>query len=222
MKTSKRIAKLAFALTILLFAGRANATVLGIPPIAQQTPEWCFAASSAMIMQYLGYPNLNPGGDYQCGVVGAQGGACAVDCRNCPGPGGTIQHVALILRSYATVAYQRAGYQNPAVNLQEFGILQPAQIIDQINRDGPILAGISPNSVAYPPGSGMSQHAVAIVGYDGNASNLNVIINDPYPYPAGSNPYLATGNAQLQPGQYRVPFGTFVSFFHYGDSLTFR
>src|SRR5258708_324800 len=216
------IFKLILAVAVVFSLGRANAAVLEIEPVAQQTPEWCFAASSAMILQYLGYPNLNIAGDYQCGVVGAQGGYCAGNCAACLQSGGTMQRIALIVRSYATAAYQLTGYQNPTVNLREFGILQPAQIIDQIDRDGPILAGISPTSVPYPPGTGFSQHAVVIVGYEGDASNFYVILNDPYPYLPDADPYVATGNAKLQPGQYRVPLGAFVGIFHYGDSLTFR
>jgi hypothetical protein len=209
-------------LVVILVSGRANSTVLSIPPIAQQAPEWCFAASSAMILNYLGYPNLNLAGDYQCGVVGAQGGSCAAFCGTCLDGGGTMPRVALIIRSYQIAAMQMVGYENPTVNLRESGILSPGQIINQIDNNGPILAGISPGQVPYPPGFGVSQHAIVIVGYIGGPSNLNVVINDPYPYPTLADPYVASGAVKLQPGQYSVPFTIFVGVFHYGNSLTFH
>jgi len=197
------------------------ASVLPVPVVLQQAPEWCFAASSAMIFQYLGYPNLNPAGDFQCGVVAAQGGPCLQNCAACLNGGGTMQRIAVIMQSYATMAAQFTGFQNPTVHLNEEGILSPPQIIDQINRQGPIMAGISPGQIPYPPGSGVSMHAVVIVGYDGDSTNFSVIINDPYPYPMPS-PYMTAGGTLLRPGQYRVPLPVFINVFHYGNSLTFR
>lgn len=201
---------------------RADAAVLPISPVAQQTPEWCFAASAAMIFEYLGYPNLNQFGNYQCAVVAAQGGACMANCGMCLNAGGTMQHVALIMQSYATMAQRLVGYQNPSVILQFRGILPPAEIAHQIDNDGPILAGISPGQIPFPPGFGVSQHAVVVVGYESHPNGFDVILNDPFPYPGMGNPYLAAGGVMLEPGQYRIAFQTFVGVFHYGNSLTFR
>ena len=209
-------------LTVGSMPVRAHATVLPIQPIAQQMPEWCFAASAAMIFQYLGYPNLSPVGNYQCAVVAAQGGPCMENCGACLNGGGTMQNVALTMQSYAIWAQQLAGYQNPQVVLHEYGILSPAEIAYQIDNDGPILAGISPGQIPFPPGLGVSQHAVVVVGYEGDSNNFEVVLNDPYPYVGMANPYLATGGVMLQPGQYRVAFSIFVGVFHYGNSLTFR
>jgi hypothetical protein len=200
----------------------AAAAVLPIAPVAQQTPEWCFAASAAMIFEYLGYPNLNQVGNYQCAVVAAQGGPCMANCGMCLNAGGTMQRVALIMQSYAMMAQQLTGYQNPSVILQFRGILSPAEIARQIDNDGPILAGISPGQIPYPPGFGVSQHAVVVVGYEGNPNGFAVILNDPFPYVGMVNPYIAAGGAMLAPGQYRIAFQTFVGVFHYGNSLTFR
>ncbi|WP_146159838.1 C39 family peptidase [Bradyrhizobium sp. MOS002] len=221
----KKFVLKALMLTFFALGGlseRAAATVLPISPVAQQTPEWCFAASAAMIFEYLGYPNLNQFGNYQCAVVAAQGGPCMANCGMCLNAGGTMQRVALIMQSYAMMAQQFAGYQNASVFLQFRGILSPTEIKHQIDNDGPILAGISPGQIPYPPGLGVSQHAIVVVGYESSPAGFDVVLNDPFPYPGVTNPYLTAGGIMLQPGQYRVAFQTFVGAFHYGNSLTFR
>ena len=220
-QTTRFIAPIVAAI-ILLIAGRANATVLPVPIVMQQAPEWCFAASSSMILEFLGFPNLNQVGDYQCGVVGAQGGICAANCPSCMNGGGTMQNVGMIVQNYMLAALQFTGFVNPTVHLNIAGLLPPQLIIQEIDSGGPILAGISPSGIPYPPGLGVSQHAVVIVGYNGNAINLIVVINDPYPYPPMADPYVAAGAVKLQTGQYELPLSTFISVFHYGNSLTFH
>ncbi len=200
----------------------ANAKDLGVDPIAQQTPEWCWAAASEMVLSYYNVPNLNPGRNYQCGVVGAQGGMCRINCAMCLNGGGTTQRVAEVIKAYVKAAAMMADFNDGDINIRTTGILSPQRIIDTIDADAPIIAGITPNSIPYPPGMGFSQHAVVIVGYDGNPGNLRVIINDPYPYPPYAVPYLQIGGQMLQPGQYEIPYVHFVGLFHYGNSITFN
>jgi hypothetical protein len=221
MKLTLKFAAALFAFFLATIPARTLAAILPIQPIAQQTPEWCFAASATMIFQHFGYPNLNQAGNFQCGVVAAQGGPCMINCFACPTAGGTMQRVGMIMQSYAMIAQQTTGYFNSSVHMQMFGILSPAQIAGQIDNGAPIMAGISPGQIPYPPGLGVSQHAVVIVGYETNGTAFNVVINDPYPYP-GVAPYVQAGGMQLQPGQYAVPYPIFVGVFHYGNSLTFR
>jgi hypothetical protein len=49
---------------------------LPISPVFQQNPVWCWAAVGEMALRYLGYPSINPVGDYQFGIVGPLGGSC--------------------------------------------------------------------------------------------------------------------------------------------------
>jgi Papain-like cysteine protease AvrRpt2 len=213
-----------FFLLSAIETAQADST-LPIDPVIQQTPEWCWAASSQMVLQYLGYPNLNRAGNYQCGVVGAQGGACSANCAFCLGAGGTMYHIAQVINAYTAVAFQYTGYRNPTAVMHLGGIMSPQQIIDTIENDSPILAGISPGQIPFPPGLGLSLHAVVIVGYEGDASNLSVLINDPYPYPISyfsAPPYIQAGGRMLQLGQYEIPYSTFVNVFHYGNSIAFR
>ncbi len=226
MRLSRSWPMMAFFLCVVITLADmrpAKATVLHIDPTAQQTPEWCWAAASTMVLVHYHFPNLNQVGNYQCGVVGAQGGPCVVNCGLCLGAGGTTQRIAAVIRTYAVVAAQMTGFTNPDFNPQTAGILSPDEIIESIDDDAPILAGITPNGIPFPPGLGFSQHAVVIVGYEGDASRLDVIINDPFPYQMGfPPPYLQAGGQMVRPGQYRLPYLTFVQVFRYGNSITFN
>src|SRR4051812_12844522 len=80
---------------------------LNMAPIAQQTQQWCWAASAEMILRYYQLPNLNPGGDYQCGVVGTYyylvsgpSHPCVANCFLCQGGASTIWEVQRILNGY--------------------------------------------------------------------------------------------------------------------------
>lgn len=193
---------------------------LGIPPVAQETPMWCWAASGQMVLQYYGFPNLNPQGNYQCGVVGSQGGICFGNCGACLQGGGTMQRIVGVFRSYQALAATYFGFVDTDFNPHATGPLNAIQIAKFINDGDPIIAGITPDGVPYPDGWGMSRHAVVIVGYeDGDA--FEIIINDPYPYSPGNIPYLSAGATELQPGQYLISLSTFRSVFHYSDSITF-
>jgi hypothetical protein len=217
---SKIFAPLAFFIGLL--PAYVSAKVLPVAVIIQEVPEWSFAASSAMILQYLGYPNANATGNYQCGIVGAQGGICSINCSACLDGGGTTQRVAGIMQMYVDFVHRAMGYMNPRVHLNLAGILSSQQIISQIDQQGPILAGISPDHIPYPANLGISQHAVVIVGYEGTPENLNVVINDPYLYSPSRDPYVLSSAFKIQQGQYSIPHRIFVGIFNYRNSITFR
>ena len=208
--------------TGLLVPAFAGATVLPVPVIMQEAPEWGFAASAEMVFRYLGYPNVNAAGNYQCGIVGAQGGICSIQCGVCLDGGRTTQRVAEIMQMYSDFAYRVTGYANPEVRINVGGILSSRQMIGQIDMKGPILVGISPGQIRYPAGLGISQHTVVIVGYEGTPESLNVVINDPYPYPPTSDPYVLNSAFKMQQGQYSIPLRIFVGKFNYRNSVTFR
>jgi hypothetical protein len=218
-----KLSRLLFFAATIICCGQyqAQATDLDIDPIAQQAPEWCWAAAAQMVLTHYRFPNLNQVGNYQCGVVGAQGGMCAANCALCLGAGGTTQRIAAVLVNYAQVATAMTGFQGEGFHPRTGGIMSPGQIIADIDNGAPILAGITPTGIPYPPGLGFSQHAVVIVGYEGDEENLAVIINDPYPYSPPLIPYLLAGGQMLQPGQYQLSYRTFVQVFHYGNSIRF-
>lgn len=200
---------------------QAVAEDLSISPVAQQTPVWCWAAAAEMVFDHYGFPNLNPGGNFQCAIVAAQGGPCFTNCGLCINAGGSTQRIAQVMRQYAAAARHYTGYVNPDFRPRTKGIMTRQEIIDTIDGGAPIIAGITPSGVPFPPGAGFSQHAVVIVGYEGAGNGFEVIVNDPYPYPYGSAPYLQAGATMLQAGQYQIRYQTFVSVFKYGNSITF-
>lgn len=210
-------------LLILLSVSVPTATQakeLNIHPVLQASSQWCFAAAGEMILKHLGYPNLNPAGHWQCGIVAAQGGICMANCAACLNSGGTIHQIAKILISYASLAQGMTGYFNPSDNIRIFGILSADEIEQQIDNDGPIMAGITPTGVPYPPGWGVSAHAVVIIGYEGSGSNFRVIVNDPWA--PNQNLYLSAGGEKIQTGQYKIRLSSFISQLKYGNSMTFR
>jgi hypothetical protein len=214
---------LAYAISVgaIWVAGSAQSADLNITPIAQQSPEWCYAASSAMILDYLGVPDINPGGDYQCGVVGARGGPCSADCRWCAYEGGgTSSQIAAIIRNYIAIARARFGYTDH-ISISVGGRLSKDEIKDNIDSNHPIFAGISPTTGGFPGCVGCSEHAVVIEGYNGDPDDddFTVIVNDPYPptYPMWVN----FGGQELIPGQYEIEYDVFVQRLHYANSILF-
>jgi hypothetical protein len=220
-----RAGRLAFGVVLLAcsaFALTAKASELDITPVAQETSEWCWAASAEMVFTHYGVPNLNPGGNFQCAVVGAQGGPCAANCALCLNGGGTTQRIAVVLRQYMNFARAMTGYTNSDISIRTHGILSKSQIIKSIDDDAPIIAGVSPTGIAYPPGMGFSEHAVVIVGYEageGDNDSLTLIINDPFP--PSVNIWLAAGAETTEPGQYKMSYERFISRMRYGNSITF-
>jgi hypothetical protein len=159
---------LVFTTAILggFYSQQTRAGDLAINPVVQQAPGWCWAAAAQMVLAHYGFPNLNPNGNYQCGVVSAQGGSCSANCGFCLNPAGSNQRVAAVIQAYAQSAAQARGFASPNFQPRLYGILPPQEIIRAVDNNAPILAGISP-TLLIPPGLGLSQHAVVIVGYSG-------------------------------------------------------
>ena len=78
----------------------AEAAFLPISPEIQQTPVWCWAAVSTMVLKWFGYPNVNPGGNFQCGFVAVAFPSCDLDCRQCIQPAGPMQNTVEFQRRY--------------------------------------------------------------------------------------------------------------------------
>src|SRR2546421_11035235 len=82
---------------------------LSISPVAQETPEWCWLAVGQMIFQHFNIRNVNPAGDYQCGIVAFWGavptpygwqGPCMANCYRCPLPAGSFDTIRAMLSQY--------------------------------------------------------------------------------------------------------------------------
>jgi hypothetical protein len=204
-----------------------TARTLSITPVAQETTEWCWAASAQMVLSYYGLPDLNPSGNYQCGIVGAFYGyiypqypQCFDDCSQCAQlPGGTMDHIQTLIDQYGQVANQVGVSSRVLTSTLLFMALSPDEVASEINAGRPIIAGISPGSFSFPD---ISQHAVVIVGYDDSGAAPALIVNDPFPYDEFApqpNPYTLVGGTELQPGRYSIDYQQFVSAINWGNTL---
>lgn len=203
-----------------LLAGPASAQRASLPimPVAQQTPVWCWAASIEMVFRHYGAPNLNPAGNMQCAVVATLHPACAADCTSCIVSGGSTANMVMSMNAYRQAA-SAYGFFFPPVGYFLAGRMDFSSIADRVDRGHPLIAGISPSGMGglYPPT--MSEHAVVVVGYDGVLGS--VIVNDPYPYPPGFDPYSRAGGRRLTGGQYEIAYAAFAGGLGYKDTIVF-
>jgi len=180
--------------------------VLPISPVYQQTPEWCWAATSQMVFTYFDLPDLNGGGDYQCGIVAAAFGpssVCWTDCAACVTGIGTMTNMQEQLYNYGIIANQ-LGISSPVLNSTIlFSYLSYDQVKTEILGNRPVVVGISPTGFSLP---NISEHVALIVGFDERSGTPSLIVNDPFPFylPQFGNvpdPYQYAGGTQIQAGQ---------------------
>lgn len=200
-----------------------KALELPISASVQQTPVWCWAAVGEMTLRYFGVPNLSPVGNYQCAVVAALGGVCFNSCAACVTTVSGTPQLAQVMEAYQSFAFQFGfdGFQT--FDAIPTGRLSPDEIIDEIDEDLPVLAGISPSGMGeyYPPG--MSEHVTLIVGYEVQGNVLWLKVNDPMPYGMfGYDPYIIAGAQPSGLGSYWIPYTTYVQRLGYKDSIIVR
>jgi hypothetical protein len=169
-----------------------------------------------MILRFYGEPNLNPVGNFQCGVVGGYyyivGGPahpCVSNCFLCQTGASTIFEVQRIIDGYGRVANFFGVGARVLTSQSRFGPLTIGEVASELDGSRPILAGVSfPGQPTLP---GISGHAVVISGYDTTGTIPTVTVRDPYPYesfiPPNQNPYLVAGGTYQGPGTYRIALG---------------
>lgn len=87
----------------------------------------------------------------------------------------------------------------------EDGRIEPDAFVREIDAGRPVITGVSTNRRQ----SGQAEHVALVVGYAQGAGELELVVNDPFPYPRPHNPYLAHGGTELAAGRYRVPYSSF-------------
>jgi len=190
-------------------------TVLPIAPVEQQTQVWCWLATGEMIFKHFGVPNLNPNGNYQCGIIGSifRNSICNANCfnANCIRGSGSNANTVRMFKDYAWIADRSVFSCNEGYELN-FNTIR-----SNIDRDKPILCGISPNRKQYYFGA---EHVAVLIGYEVRNGIPYVIINDPYPYPSNGNLYIRSGAVVLQRNQYLISLESFTQnmFWHWSLS----
>lgn len=195
---------------------------LGISPTFQQNPVWCWAAVSEMVLSHFGYSSINPAGNFQCGVVAMLGGVCNLNCGACGTGIGNTSNLAEVLRRYQQVAAQ-VGADGEKFISRLTGKLSANRIVDEIDAGRPVIAGINPSGMGkfYPPGFG--EHVALIEGYKNEGNDINLIVNDPFPYRVvGHDPYISAGAEMVEEGQYLIARKEFVRVLGYKDSIYFK
>jgi hypothetical protein len=187
----------------------AQQRTLNIRPVAQSTPVWCWAAVGEMVFRHYDVPTISPAGDYQCGIVGGLGGPCWDDCRRCIIPAGQMTNIAAMIVHYPRLAEQLTGRRTRDLDAVPLAAtLSPDEIVAEIDQGRPLVAGISPSGMRYP--GGLAEHVALVVGYRRGAGDLRLVVNDPYPFAPGNDPYQRAGAKWLQPGQYLIGHSTLV------------
>lgn len=204
----KRILILAL-LSSLASPGRAD--TLDIEPIQQHMPNWCWAAVSEMVFRYYGIVAINPI-DYQCGIVALSYPICNMNCFICNISAPNIGVLQNVLNNYPRVAHNLNGGFGANISVTtNLSPLTRTGVRSEIDAGRPIIAGISPSGFSI---GGQPQHATLIVGYEGDDSDLQLIVNDPFPYDlsqfsAYTNPYISHGADLVSLGQYRIAYAVF-------------
>lgn len=196
-------------------ASIARAERLPIAPVYQQTPVWCWAAVGEMVFRYHGVSNINPAGNFQCGIIALLHPACNQWCGNCIVPAGSLATMNNMLTGYPAVASQVTGTSTRITTSVSQSPLPLAAVERELRAGRPIVAGISPSGYRV---AGVSEHVALIVGVEGT----DLIVNDPFPFRPSvftGNPYHAAGGIEQRPGQYRIPYRQFVTRLQWRESI---
>jgi len=205
----RRILLLAASASLVSTPARADRTELKVPIVIQQTSSWCWAATSSMALTLLGFPDLNPARNYQCGVVAAAFRNCWEDCTKCVTSLGSMDRLVAVLDSYRELSAEMDGGR-PQQGFSPNYVSYPGwnRIKRSLDLAYPVIAGISPDG--RPADPAQAQHTILITGYDNNYRGSGeewVIIRDPYPYDAGASPYAKAGfRMQSSSGKVLLPW----------------
>lgn len=201
------------------------ARTLQAAPTLQQTPVWCWAASAEMVFRYYGLPNVNPYGNYQCGLIASwfYGSACSVDCSLCQYPIGPMSNMQTLIDNYGAFVYATLGIPSRSLSSTlVFRALTFAEVVTEIASGRPVVVGISPGSGFALPNA--SEHIAVLVGYDNTNGQQMLIVNDPFPFQAPPynqypNPYLQAGGTQLGVGRFALSRDALVNRLAWANSI---
>jgi len=176
--------------------------------VTQQTPVWCWAATASMALEMLGFPDIDPSKNYQCGVVVAAFPGCEADCTECVTRLGPLSELVGVLDRYKSLA-DKTDWQSDVMFRPNYAAHPRWDRIKQsLDLSYPVIAGISPDRAPEFPGR--AQHVILITGYDDNHLGTGedwVTVKDPYPYAPGKSPYVSAGyRFRSASGQAQLPW----------------
>lgn len=193
----------------LSFAAAARADItLNIDPVIESQPGRSWAAVGEMVMRYYSAPNTGPNDDYQCGIANFLTGQRMSEECAAPAKITAWQAIQKIVTDYLAYAHQFFQEDPHAMAFQLGKVLPPDELIHELEFERPIVVAIEPPKMS--DGDKDTKEVGLIVGYQGSADNLQIIVNDPRSYSVGGNPYIDAGGKQLDTGQYQLPYQDFL------------
>jgi hypothetical protein len=128
-----------------------------------------------------------------------------------------LQAAQKIISDYTPYAYKFFDENPHDMRFQQGKVLPPDELIHELEFERPILVAIEPPKMA--DGDKDTKEVALIVGYQGTADNLQLIVNDPRAYSVGSDPYVDAGGKVLDTGQYLINYSDFVKEMRWTVSL---
>jgi len=147
-----------------------------------------------MALELLGFRNINPAKNYQCGVVAAAFPDCDDDCTQCITSLASMPNLVEVLERYRDLSLGKE--PAPSQKFKPNYVAHPTWtwVKHSIDLSYPVIAGISPDG--KPDDAAQAEHTVLITGYDDNyrgTGEVWVTLRDPYPYARGESPYTSVG-----------------------------
>lgn len=210
---SRAALALALALGSLAFSvasmGTAKADItLNIDPVIESEPGRSWAAVGEMVMRYYSAPNTGPNEDYQCGLANfLTGQRMSEDCA-APAKITAWQATQKIIAEYLSYAHKFYDETPHNMAFQPGKVLPPDELIHELEFERPIVIAIEPPKMSDADKD--TKEVALIVGYQGTADNLQIIVNDPRAYSVGGNPYIDVGGKEIDNGQYQVSYQDFL------------
>jgi hypothetical protein len=179
---------------------------LDIPAIAETKPNWSWAAVGQMIMDFYSVPPLYGADNWQCSLADFLTGVQA-----CEAPKDTPadQAVLKLIQGYPQFAHKFFGEDPVVMRYQQHKVLTPLEAIHEIRFERPFIAIVQPPKLSAEDKGGKA--VVLVIGYDGSADSLRLIVNDPRQYQVGADPYADAGAQKLDVnGEYSIGYTDFL------------
>lgn len=208
----RRFATPLFAVALLASGAARADTLLPVTPIAQAQPGWSWAAVSQMIMDYYDVPAANDTGDSQCAIASYLNGRLDLSGQgDCVAPSGLGAYQATLkaIQGYSRATFAATQQGPDEMRYQEGKILPPDELIHEMQLERPVVVAIQPPKMTDADKD--TKQVALIVGYEGNADNLKIVVNDPKIYEFGADPYIdANGQKRDVNGQYLIGYNDFI------------
>ena len=209
---NRRFATPFLALTLLGATAAHADTLLPVTPSGEAQPGWSWAAVSQMIMDYYDVADPSDSGDSQCAIASYLGGHLNLTGQeDCTAPSGLSAYKATLkaIQGYSHAIFEVTQQGPDKMRYQEGKVLPPGDLIHEMQLERPVVAAIQPPKMSDADKD--TKQVVLIVGYEGDANNLKIVVNDPKLYTYGADPYI-DANAQKRDvnGQYLIGYTDFI------------